>query len=178
MRALLSSRSLALRTYDRALRCPKRLWSPGGTVNNSLSTTSRTLAKANTSSSLGKLAGLDDILKVSEEVKDALATNKPVVALESTIYTHGAIDDLGLEDIVRQHGGVPAVVGIYDGVPTVGLLPDEVTRMVEGSAKKVSRRDIAHLVGMVRLLLNTLPSVKVIPTIRKYSDGSTGHYGT
>ncbi|KAI1253088.1 hypothetical protein MGN70_005296 [Eutypa lata] len=148
MRALLSSRSLALRTYDRALRCPKRLWSPGGTVNNSLSTTSRTLAKANTSSSLGKLAGLDDILKVSEEVKDALATNKPVVALESTIYTHGAIDDLGLEDIVRQHGGVPAVVGIYDGVPTVGLLPDEVTRMVEGSAKKVSRRDIAHLVGM------------------------------
>ncbi|KAK7752467.1 hypothetical protein SLS62_005620 [Diatrype stigma] len=108
----------------------------------------RTFVRPNASSSLGKLAGLKDLLKVSEEVKDALATNKPVVALESTIYTHGAIGDLGLEEIVRQHGGVPAVVGILDGVPTVGLLPDDVTRMIEGSAMKVSRRDIAYLVGM------------------------------
>lgn len=156
MRALLSSRSLAQRTYGHALRCHKHICSPGGTVKNLFSTTSKTFAKANASSSLGKLSGLEDILKVSEEVTDALATNKPVVALESTIYTHGAIGDLGLEDIVREHGGVPAVVGILDGVPTVGLLPDEVARMVEGSAKKVSRRDIANLVGMVRPPLNSL----------------------
>lgn len=95
------------------------------------------------------------MLKVSEEVQDALATNKPVVALESTIYTHGAISDLRLEEIVREHGGVPAVVGILDGVPTVGLLPDEVTRMVEESPRKVSRRDIAYLAGMVRTPLRT-----------------------
>ncbi|KAI0383895.1 Indigoidine synthase A like protein-domain-containing protein [Hypomontagnella monticulosa] len=99
--------------------------------------------------SSGNLAALKDILKVSEEVTEALATNKPVVALESTIYTHGALgNDLDLEDIVRRNGGVPAVVGILAGVPTVGLLPDEVARMVEGSPKKVSRRDIAYLVGM------------------------------
>ncbi|ORY66414.1 Indigoidine synthase A like protein-domain-containing protein [Pseudomassariella vexata] len=95
------------------------------------------------------LAGaLKNLLKVSDEVRDALATNKPVVALESTIYTHGALgNDLDLEGIVRKTGGVPAVVGILDGVPTVGLLPNEVTQMVENSPKKASRRDIAFLVG-------------------------------
>ncbi|KAI0910557.1 Indigoidine synthase A like protein-domain-containing protein [Ustulina deusta] len=74
--------------------------------------------------------------------------NKPVVALESTIYTHGALgNDLDLEGIVRRNGGVPAVVGILGGVPTVGLTPDEVSRMIEGSPKKASRRDLAYLVG-------------------------------
>ncbi|KAI0863269.1 Indigoidine synthase A like protein-domain-containing protein [Xylaria cubensis] len=97
---------------------------------------------------LDALAGLKEILRVSEEVTEALATNKPVVALESTIYTHGALgNDLDLEGIVRRNGGVPAVVGILGGVPTVGLTPDEVTQMVEGSPKKASRRDLAYLVG-------------------------------
>ncbi|KAI1779921.1 Indigoidine synthase A like protein-domain-containing protein [Hypoxylon cercidicola] len=105
--------------------------------------------KLNQISTSGNLAALKSVLKVSEEVTDALATNKPVVALESTIYTHGALgDDLDLEGVVRCNGGVPAVVGILGGIPTVGLLPEEVARMVEGSPKKVSRRDIAYLVGM------------------------------
>ncbi|KAK3943622.1 Indigoidine synthase A like protein-domain-containing protein [Diplogelasinospora grovesii] len=90
-----------------------------------------------------------DLLKVSEEVADAIATNRPVVALESTIYTHGALGhDLLLEDIVRKHGAVPAVCGVLAGVPTVGLSTAEVERMVEEGAKKVSRRDLAYLVGM------------------------------
>lgn len=138
MRGLLLSRSLAQRTSSRALR--------------NLQCTSSAAAKScfsTTGASSNKLEGLKDHLKVSEEVRDALATNKPVVALESTIYTHGAISDLGLEGIVRRNGAVPAVVGILGGVPTVGLSPDEVTQLVEGSAKKVSRRDIAYLVGMV-----------------------------
>jgi pseudouridylate synthase / pseudouridine kinase len=87
---------------------------------------------------------------VSEEVQDAIATNKPVVALESTIYTHGALgDDLDLEGIVRQNGGVPAVCGILEGVPSVGLSPEEVAHMIANSPKKVSRRDISFLTGMV-----------------------------
>ncbi|KAK8095587.1 uncharacterized protein PG998_002216 [Apiospora kogelbergensis] len=99
--------------------------------------------------SSGQLGGLRSILKVSEEVTDALATNKPVVALETTIYTHGALgDDLDLEGVVRRNGGVPAVVGILEGVPIVGLTPAEVAHMVENSPRKVSRRDIAYLAGM------------------------------
>lgn len=97
---------------------------------------------------------LGSILKVSQEVEDAIKTNRPVVALESTIYTHGAFDeDLGLESIVRDHGAVPAVIGILDGTPTVGLTPAERDRIVSECAKKVSRRDIAYLAGMVRFLL-------------------------
>lgn len=101
--------------------------------------------------------GLKAFLKVSDEVADAVATNKPVVALESTIYTHGALgNDLGLEDIVRQGGAVPAVCGIFDGLPTVGLTPDQIARMVDSdTAKKASRRDIAYLAGLVSTCVPT-----------------------
>lgn len=101
------------------------------------------------SESPSHLPALSGLLKVSPEVADAVASNTPVVALESTIYTHGALgNDLYLERIVRQNGAVPAVCGILDGVPTVGLTPDEVERMVNEGAKKASRRDLAYLVGM------------------------------
>lgn len=110
---------------------PKRLWS--------------TSAGGLTSSQ----GSLSKYLKVSQEVQDAIATNKPVVALESTIYTHGALgDDLDLEGIVRRNGGVPAVCGILEGVPSVGLSPEEVAHMIANSPKKVSRRDISFLTGM------------------------------
>lgn len=102
-------------------------------------------------------AGLSKLLQVSEEVSDAVATDKPVVALESTIYTHGFMGrDLVQEhvDLVRSHGGVPAVIGIVDGVPRVGVSPEEIMRMIDDKGtRKVSRRDIAYLVGMVRFLL-------------------------
>ncbi|OAA61198.1 indigoidine synthase a-like protein [Niveomyces insectorum RCEF 264] len=90
-----------------------------------------------------------NLLYVAEEVADALATNRPVVALESTIYTHGAMGvDLALEARVRAHGAVPAVVGILDGRPCVGLTPAEIDRMVHEGAQKASRRDLAFLVGL------------------------------
>ncbi|KAK3337226.1 Indigoidine synthase A like protein-domain-containing protein [Cercophora scortea] len=92
-------------------------------------------------------SGLGGLLKVSEEVADAVATNRPVVALETTIYTHGALGDLQLEEIVRKHGAVPAVCGVLAGVPTVGLTVAEVDRMVHEGAQKASRRDLAYLVG-------------------------------
>ncbi|CAG9971383.1 unnamed protein product [Clonostachys byssicola] len=97
-------------------------------------------------------SALGEILKVSEEVLDAVATDKPVVALESTIYTHGAMGkDLAQEHetLVRSHGGVPAIIGIVDGVPRVGVTPEEIVRMIEDkNVSKVSRRDISYLVGM------------------------------
>ncbi|KXX77919.1 Pseudouridine-5'-phosphate glycosidase [Madurella mycetomatis] len=90
---------------------------------------------------------LSRLLNISPEVSAALSSNKPLVALESTIYTHGALGDLSLEEIVRQHGAVPAVCGILAGAPTVGLTPEEIDRIVREGAKKVSRRDLAYLVG-------------------------------
>lgn len=95
---------------------------------------------------------LRSLLSISSEVQDAIATNKPVVALESTIYTHGALGrdlpDL-LNSIVRSNGAVPATMGVLDGVPSVGLSPDEIGRMVDEGARKVSRRDFAYIVGAV-----------------------------
>lgn len=109
-------------------------------------------AFASSSGSNG-LPALNDWLRVSDEVADAVAKNKPLVALESTIYTHGALSkDLPLEheDLVRSLGGIPAIIAIVDGVPTVGVSGSEMIRMVErGDAAKVSRRDISYLVGMV-----------------------------
>ncbi|KAF3768965.1 hypothetical protein M406DRAFT_287023 [Cryphonectria parasitica EP155] len=94
--------------------------------------------------------GLSDLIHVSPEVRDAIATNRPVVALESTIYTHGALGkDLPsiLDSVVREHGAVPATIGVLDGMPKVGLSPEEIGRMVEEGARKISRRDFAHIVG-------------------------------
>ncbi|KAJ6446056.1 hypothetical protein O9K51_00823 [Purpureocillium lavendulum] len=97
-------------------------------------------------------AALRDLLRVSDEVADAVRLNKPVVALESTIYTHGALGkDLAREhdDLVRSHGGIPAIIAIVDGVPTVGATTQDIIRMIEDKdTTKASRRDISYLVGM------------------------------
>lgn len=143
-----------MQTFLRSLPLAGRQSLNAGRTRLALSSTASfsTSRRARQSYSSGNFNGLKNILRVSEEVTDALATNKPVVALESTIYTHGALgNDLDLEGIVRKNGAIPAVVGILGGVPTVGLTPEEVTQMVDGSPKKASRRDIAYLVGSVRL---------------------------
>lgn len=98
-------------------------------------------------------SSLRGILKISDEVADAVATDKPVVALESTIYTHGAMGR-GLaaehEQLIRSHGGIPAIIAVVDGVPTVGATSQDIARMTDAEGtRKVSRRDISYLAGMV-----------------------------
>ncbi|KAL4735070.1 Indigoidine synthase A like protein-domain-containing protein [Aspergillus similis] len=96
--------------------------------------------------------------QVSEEVRDAVATGKPVVALESTIYTHGfpypesvALASL-LETVVRANGAVPATIGILNGVARVGLLANELIELASRAEKKdalkVSRRDLGYICGL------------------------------
>ena len=89
-------------------------------------------------------------VRVSEEVAKALQEGKAVVALESTIISHGmpypqnVETALQVEEIVRRNGGVPATVGIVDGVGVVGLSKEEIEEMGKrGHAiPKVSRRDL------------------------------------
>ncbi|KAK0264642.1 hypothetical protein LTR35_017290 [Friedmanniomyces endolithicus] len=92
---------------------------------------------------------------VSEEVQQAVAERRPIVALESTIYTHGLPypDNLALasrlESLVRINGGVPATIGILEGVARVGMGTEELIRLVSSSgARKVSRRDLGFACGM------------------------------
>ncbi len=94
-------------------------------------------------------------IKISNEVKEALANGKAVVALESTIISHGmpypknVETALMVEEEVRKNGAVPATIAILDGVPTVGCSKDEIERLgKEGlSVTKTSRRDIPVVVS-------------------------------
>jgi pseudouridine-5'-phosphate glycosidase len=86
---------------------------------------------------------------VSERVAAALRDRAPVVALESTIITHGlprpenAQAAREFERTVIDHGAVPATIAVLDGVPHVGLEPDQLERLVSaGSPHKLSARDL------------------------------------
>jgi pseudouridine-5'-phosphate glycosidase len=92
-------------------------------------------------------------LSVSPEVGDALASGRAVVALESTIITHGMPYPQNLkmagevEAIVRASGAVPATVALMDGQIRVGLTPADLQHLAETGmrAAKASRRDVAAL---------------------------------
>ena len=88
-------------------------------------------------------------IRVKEEALQALKENRPVVALESTIISHGmpyprnVQTALEVERIIREHGAVPCTIGIIDGVGVVGMSPEEIEEF--GKRKgiaKVSRRDL------------------------------------
>ncbi|KAF3931029.1 hypothetical protein ABW20_dc0103306 [Dactylellina cionopaga] len=99
------------------------------------------------------------LLEISEEIRDAVATRKPVVAMESAVYTHGYPPadcvklPLLLESIVRGSGGVPATIGIFNGRARVGLSSEELVELgstaEKRSALKVSRRDLGYICGRV-----------------------------
>lgn len=98
------------------------------------------------------------VFRVSETVRQAIAERRPVVALETTIYTHGLPypDNMALashlESVVRVNGGVPATIGILDGVARVGFEPDDHIRLSKVAGKpetlKVSRRDLGFACGL------------------------------
>ncbi len=97
----------------------------------------------------------EDCLYVSEEVREALADNRPVVALESTIISHGmpypknVETALSVEKIIRDNGVVPATIAIIKGKLTVGISPDEIEYLgKKGTAvPKASRRDLGSLIS-------------------------------
>ena len=94
-------------------------------------------------------------IKVAEEVKKALAEGKAVVALESTIKSHGmpypqnVETALRVEEEVRKSGAVPATIAIIDGVPTVGCNREEIEKLGKAglTVTKVSRRDIPIVIA-------------------------------
>ncbi|KAK3148699.1 hypothetical protein QOZ80_3AG0207530 [Eleusine coracana subsp. coracana] len=92
---------------------------------------------------------------VAPEVTAALARGGAVVALESTIISHGMPYPKNLqtamevEAIVRENGAVPATIAILDGVPHVGLSSEQLKRLALSGRQfqKTARRDIAHVVA-------------------------------
>lgn len=93
--------------------------------------------------------------KLNKEVADAIAKGGPVVALESTIITHGMPYPANLEtakaveDVVRANGAVPATIAVIDGELRAGIDADELEKLAQAKdVVKASGRDLA--VAMVR----------------------------
>lgn len=97
---------------------------------------------------------MNKYLEISSEVKEAMETGKPIVALESTIISHGMPYPRNLEtaiaceEIVRENGCVPATTAIIGGKIKVGLSKEELEYMATGTdIIKCSRRDYAYVVA-------------------------------
>ncbi len=89
------------------------------------------------------------MIRISQRVEDALKNGKPVVALESTIISHGmpyprnVETALRVEKVLEDAGVVPATIGIIDGVGVVGMSHEEIEEFGKrGGIAKVSRRDL------------------------------------
>ena len=94
------------------------------------------------------------LVKIAERVRDAVAEDRPVVALESTVIAHGLPRPQNLqaahefESILIDAGVTPATIAVIDGVPTVGLDDTELERVaLDDGIRRVSSRDLAVAVG-------------------------------
>ncbi|HHY97003.1 MAG TPA: pseudouridine-5'-phosphate glycosidase [Acholeplasma sp.] len=97
---------------------------------------------------------MNQYIDIHPKVLDAIKNNKPVVALESTIISHGMPYPknvemaLNVEKIIENEGVVPATIAILDGRIKVGLTPDEITKLAKVKpVLKVSKRDLAYCIS-------------------------------
>ena len=111
----------------------------------------------------GRCDAVTDAVTVAPEVAEALAERRPVVALETTLVSHGFPASEGAEvareseSRVRERGAVPATIGIVDGVVRVGLDAAELERFASGrDARKVGPRDVATCVAQRALGATTV----------------------
>jgi pseudouridine-5'-phosphate glycosidase len=109
-------------------------------------------------------------LKLNPEIVDALKNNKPVVALESTIISHGmpypenVQTALECERIIREVGCIPATIAILNGELVVGLSVEEIDELGRKGAKviKTSRRDLPYIVAQKKDGATTVSATMII----------------
>lgn len=128
---------------------------------------------------------LNSHLSVSPDVAAALAGGKPVVALESTIITHGMPYPQNLEmarnveAVIRQNGAVPATIAIMDGAFRVGVTEADLERLAQtgGKAAKASRRDVAALLATGQIAGTTVATTMMAAEaagIKLFATGGIG----
>ena len=128
---------------------------------------------------------LNKYLDVAPEVAEAIRSNKPVVALESTIISHGmpypqnVETALKVEEIVREHGAVPATIAVIGGRLKAGLTHDEIEYLgKKGQAvNKASRRDLAVLVSRGEDGATTVTTTMIIAHMAGIQVFATGGIG-
>lgn len=93
-------------------------------------------------------------IELSQEVENAKSNHQPIVALESTIISHGMPYPQNVqmaknvEQIIRDHGAVPATIALIDGKIKIGLEDNELELLAKSdNVAKVSRRDLAEVIA-------------------------------
>lgn len=123
-------------------------------------------------------------LTYSKEVQNALDNNKPIVALESTIISHGMPYPQNVqmaekvEQIIREEGAVPATIAIMDGKIKIGLEKDDLEILAKSpDVAKVSRRDLPVIVSQKTLGATTVAATMICAELAGISFFVTGGIG-
>jgi len=125
-------------------------------------------------------------LHISSEVTRALAEGQPVVALESTLITHGlpypgnVETALSMEKAIRDGGAIPATIAVLKGRITVGLSTSEIEslgKQLTGSVRKCSRRDLPIAVGLGEDAATTVAGTMIVAHMAGISVFATGGIG-
>ncbi|MBU2515584.1 pseudouridine-5'-phosphate glycosidase [bacterium] len=123
-------------------------------------------------------------LDLHPEVQTALKNKQPVVALESTIISHGMPYPRNVEtakrveQIVRENGAIPATIAVLSGRLKAGLTPDELEHLAKsGSVAKVSRRDLPYIVSGKKDGATTVASTMIIAALAGIKIFVTGGIG-
>ncbi|XP_061400047.1 uncharacterized protein LOC133335766 [Musca vetustissima] len=126
------------------------------------------------------------LLDIHPNIRNALNQRKPVVALESTIITHGMPyphnmeTALEVEDVVRTVGATPATIACLDGRLKVGLTRDEISRLSEvekADVLKCSRRDLPYVVANSKFAGTTVAATMIIANMAGIKIFATGGVG-
>lgn len=128
---------------------------------------------------------IENYLDINPEVENAIASNLPIVALESTIISHGMPypqnkkTALQVEQIVRDNGAVPATIALIDGKLKVGLTENEIDYLAKSGSKiiKASRRDLPYLLSQKIDGATTVSSTMIVADlagIRVFATGGIG----
>ena len=111
---------------------------------------------------------MNKLISLNPEVKEALEQGKPVVALESTIISHGMPYPQNVEmankteQIIRDNGAVPATIAVIDGKIQVGLNEEQLELLATAeNVAKVSRRDIAQVLASKKLGATTVATTMI-----------------
>ncbi|MFY8118615.1 MAG: pseudouridine-5'-phosphate glycosidase [Roseateles sp.] len=127
---------------------------------------------------------MQDFIAYSPEVAAARAAGRPIVALESTIISHGMPYPQNVqtarevEDIIRAGGAVPATIALLDGKIRVGLTPEELELLGRSpEALKISRRDLPYALAARKIGATTVAATMIcaeLAGIRVFVTGGIG----
>lgn len=123
-------------------------------------------------------------LSFSQEVQEAKEQGKPIIALESTIISHGMPYPQNVqtarevEQIIRENGAVPATIAIIDGKIKIGLSEEELEMFGKSSTvAKASRRDLAYLLASKKLGATTVAATMICAELAGIKIFVTGGIG-